>query len=138
MTRTIILPLLLAACASGPVPLRPPEAEVRPVVAADRLDGQWSIVAVDGRATSGMSVDWQASRLGLTLACNSGSASASRNGDKLSVGDLGMTEMACEPARMALDAQVSAILRAGVTMEYTPPARLRLGGGGGTLDLVRR
>lgn len=133
----MILPLLLAGCASGPVPLPPPEAEVRPVVAADRLDGRWAIASLDGRAVSGMIVDWQADRLRLTLACNSGSASAARNGDKLSVGPIALTRRACEPERMALDDRVAAILREGVTMEFTPPARLRLVGSGGSLDLVR-
>ena len=134
---TFLLPLLLVACATAPTPFHPPEADVRPVVAADVLDGRWSIAAVDGRAAQGMVIDWQADRLRLTLACNSGSATASRNGDKLSVGGIAMTERACEPARMALDDRVAATLREGVTMEFTPPASLRLVGSGGSLDLVR-
>lgn len=138
----LLCPLALAACQSGPPPLPPPDVEVRPVTADDRLDGRWAIVAVNGRAASQLFADFHLSaappRIAVQLGCNSGSGGAVRNGDKLFITDLGTTEMACDPGRMQLDAEMLGILREPMTMELSPPNGLRLVNAGGTLDLVRQ
>ncbi|WP_300974192.1 META domain-containing protein [Sphingomonas sp. LHG3406-1] len=138
MTRPmLLLPLLLAACASGPVPLPPPDADVRPVVQKDNLDGRWTIAALNGRAISGMSVEFTGPSMRVALACNGGAATITRNGDKLFLQQLALTERGCEPERMQVDEQAAAVLRQPMTMELTPPDRLRLINAGGIIDLVR-
>ena len=47
------------------------------------------------------------------------------------------TERGCDAARMALDNEAYAILNETMTMEFTPPTRLRLINEKGTVDLVR-
>jgi heat shock protein HslJ len=47
------------------------------------------------------------------------------------------TERGCDPATMALEDQVHAILSKTMTMELTPPRRLRLINEAGSLDLIR-
>jgi heat shock protein HslJ len=139
MNRLIyLLALALAACASGPLPLPPPDADVRPVVARDVLDGQWAIAAVNGRPLSGLSLTLSGKSARYQLACNSGFAAVSRNGDKLFLANTVLTEMGCEPARIQLDSDAIDILRFPMTMELTPPDRLRLINEAGTLDLVRQ
>lgn len=108
------------------------------MVASDVLDGHWSITAVNGRGLSGPSLVLEGSAARYRLACNSGSGAVSRNGDKLFLSDAALTEMACEPSRMQAEAEMIAILRLPMTMELTPPDRLRLVNEAGTLDLVRR
>lgn len=138
MTRfTLLLPLALAACATAPAPLPPPDAEVRPVTTRDSLEGRWDIAAIDGSPVSGPSLTFDGTTLRSQLACNSGGTRFSRNGDKLFAGPLALTERACDPELMRLDGRVSAILRLPVTMELTPPIRLRLINEAGTIDLVR-
>jgi hypothetical protein len=83
--------LALTACAAAPAPLPPPDAEVRPVAAKDRLDGQWTVAALNGRAMSGMSIEISGPSLRAVLACNGGVGIVSRNGDKLNVQQLAMT-----------------------------------------------
>lgn len=94
-------------------------------------------MAVDGQAVQVMTLTLSGRSVQADLACNGGSGTVFRNGDKLAIGAIGMTERGCEPARMALDERVAAILREPLTMEFTPPARLRLVNAVGTLDLVR-
>lgn len=137
-TAAVLAILLLAACATGPVPLPPPDADVRPVTVRDDLNGRWSIVTIGGTPVSGMSLAFAGTTLRAALACNGGGGTISRNGDKLFLDRLALTERACEPARMALDEQVAAILRLPVTMEFTPPGRLRLINEAGSLDLIRQ
>jgi heat shock protein HslJ len=161
MTRfPLLLPLLLAACASAPAPLPPPDAEVRPVVAQDRLEGRWTITAVNGRPVSRLFLELGAEGLPVVerradggmnigrpgpatiamLGCNKLRLNGwTRNGDKLMLGIDGSTktEMGCDPATMAAEEQTHAILRRPMTMEFTPPARLRLINEAGTLELVR-
>jgi heat shock protein HslJ len=84
-----------------------------------------------------MSLTLSGTNLQVGLACNGGGGTATRNGDKLFVDRLALTERACAPELMRLDEQVAAVLQAGATMEFTPPHRLRLLNGSGTLDLVR-
>lgn len=176
MTRSLLLlPLLLAACARHPAPLPPPPdagmtptsqaaapvVEVRPVVSEDRLQGRWTITAVNGKAVRGLHLDLGAEGPGAVtkradggvnmkspqpptsayLGCNTLRLSGwSRNGDKLFVGSAWSTktEIGCDPATMQVEEQTHAILRLAMTMELTPPDRLRLINEKGSLDLVRQ
>jgi hypothetical protein len=161
MTRfACLLPLLLAACSTAPAPLPPPDADVRPVVASDRLAGRWTISAVNGTSVSGPWLELGGEGAGAVtpradggvdmespqpptrayLGCNNLLLSGwTRNGDKLVVGSSWstITEIGCAPPVMAIEEQARAILRLPMTMELTPPARLRLINEAGTLDLVR-
>ena len=162
MTRiALFLPLALAACASEPAPLPPPppDAEVRPVVANDSLQGHWTIASVNGRPGNGMWLELGAEGLGTVtragtalfvaspvpqsrafLGCNSWRPNGwTRNGDKLTFGVemSSITERGCDPETMALEEQAYAILRKTMTMELAPPGRLRLVSEEGTLELVR-
>lgn len=139
----LLLPLALAACASGPVPLPPPDAEVRPVTAKDVLAGRWDIVSVNGRASPGLWLELgeAGGATDANLGCNMHRAGGwSRNGDKLFLtAPLTGTEMAClDPQRSAAETQALAVLRLAMTMELTPPDALRLINEAGTLDLVRK
>ncbi|QDP19804.1 META domain-containing protein [Sphingomonas xanthus] len=154
----LLLPLALSACL-GPTAAVDPAREVRPVTVQDRLQGRWAIVAVDGRPSGGLSLTLGAQGLATAAGSGPGTASASpqppssaylgcnelriggwaRNGDKLTLGTdhATITERGCDPATMALEERAHAILRKTLTMELTPPDRLRLINEVGTLDLVR-
>jgi len=155
----LLLPLALAACSSGSVSLPPPDAEVRPVVANDGLQGRWTITAVNGRQGNGLWLELGGEGLGtLTktgsgifvgspqprtrayLGCNDWRPNGwTRNGDKLTLGTemSFMSERGCDAATMALETEAYAILRKTMTMEFTPPDRLLLINENGTLQLVR-
>lgn len=161
MTRALLfLPLLLVACASTPAPLPPPDSEVRPAVAKDVLQGRWTITAVNGRPVSrlwlelgsegppvvtrradgGVNAGGQQPLTVANLGCNQLRLNGwTRNGDKLMLGVEGSskTEIGCDAGTMATEEQAHAILRLPMTMEITPPARLRLINEAGTIDLVR-
>jgi len=155
-----LLSLVLAACATNPNLLPPPEATVRPVVATDNLQGRWTITAVNGRQSDGLWLELGGEGLGTVtrtesggilvgspqprtrayLGCNDWHPNGwTRNGDKLIFGrEMSfITERGCDPATMALEDQAYAILSNAMTMELTPPSRLRLISENGTLDLVR-
>jgi heat shock protein HslJ len=152
--------MLLAAFASAPAPLPPPEAEVRPVVQSDELEGHWTIMTVNGRRVSWLFLELgyegppivirgAASRVNIgrpghatvaNLGCNKLRLNGwTRNGDRLMLGVEGSTksEMGCDAATMAVEEQAHGILRLPINMEFTPPARLRLINEAGTLELVR-
>jgi hypothetical protein len=160
MTRLFfLLPLALMACATAPRLLPLPDTEVRPVVAKDKLQGRWNIIAVNGERAGGLWLELGGegpttvtSKDGSTLigapqprtqaflGCNSLHLNGwTRNGDKLLPGSdyAFMTERGCDPATMTREAQAHAILIRPMTMELTPPDRLRLINEYGTLDLVR-
>jgi heat shock protein HslJ len=136
-------------------------AEVRPVVSQDNIQGRWTITAVNGKAVKGLYLELGGEGPGAVatradggsnmespqpptsahLGCNKLRLSGwSRNGDKLFVGTAWSmkTEIGCDPATMAIEEQTHAILRLAMTMELTPPDRLRLINEKGTLDLVRQ
>ena len=134
--------------------------EVRPVVARDNLQGRWTITAVNGQQGNCLWIEFGGEGLGTVtrradgglnvgspqpptrayLGCNYWHPNGwSRNGDKLTFGvEMSRrTEMGCDAATTALDDEAYAILRKTMTMELTPPNRLRLINEQGTLDLVR-
>lgn len=157
-----ILCVVLVACARNPVSLPPPNAEVRPVVATVSLQGRWTITAVNGRQPGvdrpwiefggeglgtvtrrpdgGLNVGSRQPRTRAYLGCNDWHPNGwVRNGDKLMFGvEMSLrTERGCDAVREALDDEAYAILRKTMTMEFTPPNRLRLINENGTLDLIR-
>ena len=154
-----LLALTLAACAGQPAPLPPPATDVRPVVAQDKLQGRWTITAVNGRQVAGLWIELGGEGLATItktnggilvrspqprtqahLGCNDWHPSGwTRNGDKLILGRemSHRTERGCDEARMALDDEAYAILNLPMTMELTPPNQLRLINEKGSLDLMR-
>jgi hypothetical protein len=153
-----LLPLLLAACVSTPAPLPPPDAEVRPVVQKDRLEGRWMITAVNGQAVQGYWLEFGAEgpvreepyRDGTLIrpptpqtrahigANDWSSMGWVRIGDKLRiVGGMQTERGFSDPVLAAQEEQAGRILRLPMTMEITPPTSLRLINEAGTLDLVR-
>ncbi len=134
-----LLAFALVACASAPPALPSPDAGVRPVVARDNLDGEWKLVRLNDQPYDG-SLTFAGPSVRFRF-CNTGSGRLSRNGDKLIVGaPFQMTEMACvDPLVPGRDreAEALAVLRLPMTMELTPPDRLRLVNEAGSLDLVR-
>jgi heat shock protein HslJ len=159
MRLALMLPLVLAACTSGPVVIPPSNVDVRPVVANDSLQGRWTISAVNGRQVTGLWLDLGGEELGTVtktergllvrspqpftrafLGCNNWQPNGwARNGDKLTLGmEMSFrTERGCDPDTMALDDQAYAILSKTMTMEFTRPSRLRLINENGRLDLAR-
>ena len=154
----LLIPLALAACATGQPPPPQTRADVRPAVATEALQGRWTITAVNGKQANGW-LDLGGEGLGTVtrrgnalfvaspqprtkayLGCNDWHPNGwTRNGDKLTFG-LEMsrrTERGCDAATTALDDAAYAILRKPMTMEHTPPDRLRLINENGTLDLLR-
>lgn len=133
--------------------------EVRPVVANDSLQGRWTITAVNGKQSNDLWIDLGREGLATVtkrgnavfvaspqpqtrayLGCNDWHPSGwTRNGDKLTLGRemSRRTERGCDVATMAMDDEAYAILNETMTMEITPPNRLRLINEKGTLDLVR-
>ena len=158
-----LLPFALAACASveSIPPALHPQEEVRPTVVSDGLRGKWSILSVNGQAASGgawlelgaegppvvaqrpdggFNIGVPGAPTTAFLGCNSLRLNGwTRNGDKLALGINGAmrTERGCDERIMAQEEQGYAILRLPVTMELTPPDRLRLVNENGTVDLVR-
>lgn len=159
----LLLPLTLAACTAPPTLLptvvHPIVTDVRPVVASDRLQGRWSITAVNGRNTVGLWLELGGEGLGTVtrtergtmvgspqprtqayLGCNQWHPNGwARNGDKLTLATEASvrTERGCDPGTVELDDQAYAVLRNTMTMEFSPPDRLRLVNEYGTVDLVR-
>lgn len=155
----VLMPFAVGGCATAPIASAPSLAEVRPVVAEDNLQGRWTITAVNGRQASGLWIELGGEGLGTVtkrgnaifvaspqprtrayMGCNDWHPNGwTRNGDKLTFG-INMsrrTERGCDAERMALDDESYAILHETMTMELTPPNRLRLINENGTLDLVR-
>lgn len=159
MRFALILTFALGGCATAPTASAPPASEVRPVIAEDNLQGRWTIIAVNGRKVAGPWLELGGEGLGIVtkrgdaifvsspqpptqayLGCNNWYPNGwSRNGDKLALGSemSHRTERGCDAASMAIDDEAYAILSKAITMEFTPPNRLRLINENGTLDLVR-
>lgn len=155
----LLMPVALGACATVPVAPAPPVPEVRPAVAQDNLGGRWTITAVNGRKVVGLWLELGGEGLGTVtkkgnalyvaspqpptkayLGCNNWHPNGwSRNGDKLSLGRemSHRTERGCDEATLAVDDAAYNILIETMTMELTPPNRLRLINEKGSLDLIR-
>ena len=157
---TLILPFALAACSTSEISHVPIHHDIRPVTAGDRLQGRWAITAVNGKETRGLWLELGAEGLGTVTKTDNGILVASpqprtraflgcndwhpngwdRNGDKLILGTemSHRTERGCDATTTALDEEAYAVLRQTMTMELSPPTRLRLVNEAGTLDLARQ
>jgi uncharacterized membrane protein len=139
--RLLFLPLALAACSAIPAPVSQPPAPqspvVRPVTLQDRIDGRWTVRTLNGQQASGLWLEFDGGSARYNLACNGGGGHLLRNGDKLSINQAVLTEKGCDRTRMQIDDAAIAILRRPMTMEFTPPDRLRLINESGTIELVR-
>ena len=130
------------------------------MVVSDDLHGRWSIVSVNGQAALGAWLEFgsegppvvaQRADVGFNVGIPGAPTTAflgcnwlhlngwTRNGDKLALGINGAsrTERGCDERIMEQEEQGYAILRLPMTMELTPPGRVRLVNEKGTVDLVR-
>lgn len=129
------------------------------MVPGDDLRGRWAITSVNGRQGNGLWLELGGEGPGTVtkrgdtllvgsplphtraiLGCNEFRPNGwTRNGDKLTLGIAMsfMTERGCDPATMAVEAEAHAILSRTMTMQLTPPNRLRLVNEKGSLELVR-
>jgi hypothetical protein len=164
MTRVAsLLPLALAACATRADKPPPPATVVMPVAArpttALDLRGRWTVTALSGRPVTGLWLEIGGEGLARItqqgnaifvgspqpttrtfLGCNWWNRSGwTREGDRLVFGRemSRRTEMGCDAARAAIDAEAYAIVTRPMTMAFLPPDRLSLSNTSGTLDLVR-
>lgn len=162
----LLLPLALAGCVvradappSAAAAGRAAAEEVRPAATPD-LRGRWTIAAVNGRPESGLWLELGGEGLATIttkgsatyvgspqpptqayLGCNNWYPTGwTRSGGKLILGrEMSLrTERGCGEAREALDDEVYAILTKRMTMDFSPPDRLRLVNENGTLELVRK
>lgn len=161
----LLLPLTVGACSARADIPPPPASAGRPVAEEPRatftpdLRGRWTITEVNGRPKSGLWVDLGGEGLATItkrgsgvyvaspqpptrtfLGCNSWDPSGwTREGNELVLGRemSRRTERGCDEATEALDDEAFAILTKPMTMEFTPPNRLRLINENGTLELVR-
>jgi heat shock protein HslJ len=109
---TRLVAALLAAGAAGCGAGGPPAAEP-PLVS-----GSWQLVSgatPDGELTAPaqhrITLVFEGGRVGGTAACNSYGGSVEVDGERLVLGDLSQTEMACDPPVMAAEAAYLAALR---------------------------
>lgn len=129
-------------------------------VAQPSLKGRWTISSVNGRQIQGpwlelggegpgtvtrrgdaLLVGSPLPRTRAYLGCNEWHANGwVRNGDKLTIGtEMSVrTERGCDPARMALDDEIYAILSRTMTLEFAAPGRLCLSNEHWAVDLLRR
>ena len=118
----------------------------------------FTITSVNGRQSSGLWLDLGGEGIGAITKTGNGILVASpqprtraflgcndwhpngwtRNGDKLILGrEMSVrTERGCDATTMALDDEAYAILSQTITMELSPPSRLRLINEKGSLDLA--
>lgn len=123
----LVLPLLLAACPKEAQPPATPAPATTAAPAAaideqalagyhwrltDAADAQGQrITALFARADKPLALDFRDGHVGIGNGCNRIGGRYRVTGDTLTVDDLISTEMACEPALMALDAAISERLR---------------------------
>lgn len=94
---------------------------------ADRLNGDWRVVSINGRAARGSSVSFDNGRL-TGRSCNRFSANYDTRGDGMSVGAVTSTRMACEDARMDEESDLFAALEGDLSVRDTGGARIELVG----------
>lgn len=129
--------LALAACTPADPPKATQPEAPQPAVAAAfdaaRLPGyHWVLgeaTAVDGARLDALfpvpgkplQLDFAAGRVSVSNACNRIGGSYAIDGDRLSVGHLMQTEMACaDAALMRVDAEISERLQSGGTLRFEP------------------
>lgn len=135
MTRNaaLLCACLLAACTAD----APPPAAAGAQFDATRLPtSHWTLAeatAADGSRIDALFVrdghplrlDFAGGRLSVANACNRIGGPFEVDGDRISIGGLAMTEMACaDPALMRLDHEIASRLQAGGTLRYADDGSL--------------
>lgn len=115
----IVLAVLAAACAESPAGTDADEGEDRgdDSAAGDggedmpSIGGDWYLVEAEGAGTDGLpladrdvTITVEASELAGDAGCNTYSAEYTLDGDRITVGEVVSTDMACEPAEV-MDAE---------------------------------
>ena len=108
-----------------------------PVAGGSPEGGHWSMLAIDDDLVSGGDyfIEFGSGRLSGRAGCNRFSGTYSITGDRLSVGPLMATRMACPEPRMRHEHRVLEILRGPVTMRRQGGVGLVLTGNGGSIRL---
>lgn len=104
--------LILGACSSGAS--TGPGGTGPATLGPDRLDGRTFLsIAIDGHAlvaNSQIRLTFHGDQIGAAAGCNSMGGTYQLDGNVLHVGQLGTTDMACDPELMAQDTWVAALL----------------------------
>lgn len=103
----------------------------------DGVDGDWVLVeGVDVPNGSRVTMSVDGTTVGGTAACNSWGGEVTRDGDGFRVGQVGQTEMGCEPAVMTAEADFLAAIQ-GADEATVEDGRLRVRGTGPDLVFER-
>ncbi|MFI2206925.1 META domain-containing protein [Streptomyces sp. NPDC020192] len=137
-TVAAVLAALTVACGTGKADSGPVTSP-QPVTGTDwRVDG----LTVGGTtrhapATARLRIDTDGKAAG-NLGCNQFSARATVNGDRITLGDLRTTRMACAPDRMDFERALASALTTGTLVAKTDDGKLTLtDGNGDTVHLSR-
>jgi heat shock protein HslJ len=108
----LVFVLFAAACGDGDA--------ARPTAELPRPEGDWQLV--DGVSTSAdfpITMSITGTEVSGRAACNSYSGTLVVNGSAVEFGEMGWTEMACEPAVMAAESAFLSALESAQTFEYS-------------------
>jgi len=135
----LVLAILLGACTSGG-PGSGSDSQQAPSGEPRNLAGRTFLsVGIDGRAMapgSRVRLSFDVGRIGAQAGCNTMGGPVEIVDGRLALGDLGTTEMACDPALMDQDRWLAEFLDGARIDLYEDT--LTLSGGGVTLTLVDR
>lgn len=108
-----------------------------PVESDTLAETYWPILDIDGAIVSGGEyvIEFGLDRLSGRAGCNRFSGPFRQEGDRLTVGPLAVTRMACPPPRMAHERRVLEILRAGVTIARQGGNAMVLRGANGAIRI---
>ncbi len=112
------------------------------VLPPEQLDGtSWRVISIDGAVpVAGRPTEFtfEGGRISGSAGCNRLSGSFASDGTRLTVGSVAATRMACEPALMAQEARVLALLRQSLGISFDGRGRMVLSGGGGAGMVLER
>lgn len=105
-------------------------------------DTGWAIIAIDGQAVRGENDDnyviqFQSDRLSGRAGCNRFSGTYTRNGNRLMIGPLMSTRMACPEPAMGHERRAMQVLSGPVTIEFPRGEILVITGNSGSIRLER-
>ncbi|AHE53915.1 hypothetical protein NX02_11015 [Sphingomonas sanxanigenens DSM 19645 = NX02] len=132
--------LILAGCAAPPAsqPTSPPPPP--PTADAAGLTGIWAIKAIDNQPLEGApaTIAFAGDRVSGTTGCNRFNGSFQLAGDRLTIGALGTTRMACPPPLMQRETVLLARFAAPLAVSGGAAGTLTLTGTGGETVLLER
>ena len=107
------------------------------------IDSQWSVTAINGQPAPG-SIRFQAGRLTAFFGCNRASGAYRIAGDRIEIGPMAATRMACEPATdeptdhpMRHENAAFAVLNSPLNVRWMSGNRLILSNSAGSIALQR-